>query len=246
MTAYEKPTRFEPRLVRQQTVAWGTVELTFEKPSGFTFKPGQSVDLTLVDPPHTDARGNTRALSIVSAPYEDELVFATRLRDSAFKRTLWALKPGAHVRLEGPFGSFGLHSDRARTAVLIAGGIGITPYISMVRQALRDGAMRQLVLLYSSRQPREAAYLTELQALEARHPASFRLIPTMSERVSPGEWKGRQGLVDRELVAAVMAEHAHPVFYVVGPPAMVGAMKELLAGFGVGDDDIRSEDFSGY
>lgn len=246
MTAYETPTRYEPRLLRQETVAWGTVALAFERPAGFAFKPGQSVDLTLIDPPETDAKGDRRALSIVSAPYEDELVFATRLRESAFKRTLWSLKPGAKVRLEGPFGSFGLHSDHARAAIFIAGGIGITPYMSMIRQALHDGVDRRLVLLYSNRQPRDAAYLGELERLEAQHRGRFRLIPTMSERVSLAEWKGRQGLVDRDLLAGVMAEHAHPVFYVVGPPAMVAAMKELIAGFGVSDDDVRSEDFSGY
>lgn len=246
MTAYERPTSFELQLIRQETVAWGTVALTFGKPAGFAFKPGQSIDLTLVDPPETDAKGNRRALSIVSAPFQDELVVATRLRDSAFKRVLWGLKPGAKVQVDGPFGSFGLHGDRARAAVLIAGGIGITPFMSMIRQALHEGPARRLVLLYSNRQPRDAAYLAELQQLESRHRDSFQFVPTMSERVAVAEWKGRQGLVDRELIAEVMAGHARPVFYVVGPPAMVGAMKELLAGVGIGDDDIRSEDFGGY
>jgi ferredoxin-NADP reductase len=246
MTAYEKRTSFELRLLRQEAVAWGTVALAFEKPADFAFKPGQSVDLTLLDPTETDAKGNRRALSIVSAPYEPELVFATRLRDSAFKRTLWSLAPGAKVQVDGPFGSFGLHGDRTRAAVLIAGGIGITPFMSMIRQALHDGPRRALVLLYSNRQPRDAAFLAELQSLEARHRDSFRLIPTMSERVSPTEWKGRQGLIDAELIATVRAEHPQPVFYVVGPPAMVSGMRQLLANCGIGDDDIRSEDFGGY
>jgi ferredoxin-NADP reductase len=246
MTAYEKQTRFELRLVRQETVAWGTVALAFEKPAGFTFKPGQSVDLTLVDPPETDAKGDRRALSIVTAPFEGELVFATRLRDSAFKRVLWNLKPGAKVQVDGPFGSFGLHSDPARAAVFLAGGIGITPFMSMIRQALHEGAKRRLVLLYANRQPRDAAYLPELQQLAAQHGDSFRLVPTMSERVAVTEWQGRRGLIDRELLASVVAEHARPVFYVVGPPAMVAAMRDLLARFGVGDDDVRSEDFGGY
>ena len=246
MTAHEKPTCFELRLLRQETVAWGTVALAFAKPAGFTFKPGQSVDLTLLDPPETDAKGNRRALSIVSAPYEDELAFATRLRDSAFKRVLWGLKPGAKVQVEGPFGSFGLHSDHARPAVLLAGGIGITPYMSMIRQALRAIAQRRLVLLYANRQPRDAAYLAELQRLSSEHGGAFRLVATMSERVAVTEWQGRRGLIDRELLASVAAEHARPVFYVVGPPAMVAAMKDLLASFGVNDDDVRSEDFGGY
>jgi ferredoxin-NADP reductase len=246
MTAYEKPTSFELPLVRQETVAWGTVALTFEKPAGFTFKPGQSVDLTLLDPPPTDAKGNRRALSIVSAPFERELVVATRLRDSAFKRALGELRPGAKVQVDGPFGSFALHSDRTRAAVFIAGGIGITPFMSMIRQALHEGAARKLVLLYSNRQPRDAAYLAELQALEQRHRDAFQLVPTMSQRVSLQEWKGRQGVIDAELLADAVAERPRPVFYVVGPPGMVAGLRQVLAGLGVSDDDIRAEDFAGY
>jgi ferredoxin-NADP reductase len=246
MTAYEKPTTFELRVVRQQTIARGTLELRLEKPAGFTFKPGQSIDLTLLEPSATDAKGNRRALSLVSAPFEPELVVATRLRDSAFKRVLAGLQPGATVQVDGPFGSFGLHADRTRAAVFIAGGIGITPFMSMIRQSLHAAPPRSLALLYSNRQPRDAAYLEELQALEQDPRGRLQLIPTMSERVASSEWAGRQGLVDAGLVAAVLAEHPRPVFYVVGPPAMAAAMRQLLAGLGIGDDDIRSEDFGGY
>jgi ferredoxin-NADP reductase len=248
MTAYEAV--YEQgttvRVLRQETVAWGTGALTLERPAGFTFKPGQSVDLTLVDPPETDAKGDRRALSLVSAPFERELVVATRLRGSAFKRSLGTLAPGAKVRLDGPFGSFALHADRARTAVFIAGGIGITPFMSMLRQTLHGEPPRPLVLLYSNRQPRDAAFLAELELLEQRHRGTFQFVPTMSQRVTVQEWKGRQGLIDAELIAAVLAEQRHPVFYVVGPPRMVGGMRELLATFKVSDDDIRSEDFGGY
>jgi ferredoxin-NADP reductase len=173
-------------------------------------------------------------------------VVATRVRGSAFKRVVSGLQPGAKVRLEGPFGSFALHGDRARAAVFIAGGIGITTFMSMLRQALHDAPPRPLALLYSNRQPRDAAFLAELELLEQRHRGTLRFVPTMSQRVPVSEWKGRQGPIDAELLAAALAGQPRPVCYVVGPPRMVNGMREMLGALGVSDDDVRSEDFGGY
>lgn len=99
-----------------------------------TFKAGQFMDLTLLDPAETDAEGNTRGFSINSAPDETELVFTTRLRDTAFKRVLRSMPLGTGVQIDGPFGNFTLHSKETRPAVLLAGGIGITP-VQEFRQA---------------------------------------------------------------------------------------------------------------
>src|ERR1700688_1019187 len=75
-------------LIRREEVAEGTMAFHFEKPSGFNFKAGQFADVTLTNPPETDAEGNTRTFSIASPPFENELVFTTRMRDTAFKRSL--------------------------------------------------------------------------------------------------------------------------------------------------------------
>src|SRR5580704_6423939 len=83
------------KLIRREEVAEGTMAFHFEKPSGFTFKAGQSADVTLVDPPDTDAEGNTRTFSIASPPFENELVFTTRMRDTAFKRSQPCSSQGA-------------------------------------------------------------------------------------------------------------------------------------------------------
>jgi len=88
------------------------------------------------------------------------------MRDSAFKRTFKSVRIGAPVQLEGPFGSLTLHNNRARPAVFIAGGIGITPFMSILRQAAKDQLHQRLLLLYSNRRPEDAAFLAELQRLE--------------------------------------------------------------------------------
>ena len=118
---------YQPKLLNRIEVAEGTMAFQFEKPPGFDFTPGQSVDLTLLDPPETDSEGDVRTFSIASAPFEDQLMFATRMRDTAFKRSLKKMPLGTAVKTDAAIGSFTLHKNSAKPAVFLAGGIGITP-----------------------------------------------------------------------------------------------------------------------
>jgi ferredoxin-NADP reductase len=127
------------KLMRREELAEGTMAFHFEKPSGFNFKAGQFADVTLTDPPETDAEGNTRTFSIASPPFENELVFTTRMRDTAFKRSLKKVPLATEVQIGSAAGSFTLHKNRAKPAVFLAGGIGITPFLSISRQADRQG-----------------------------------------------------------------------------------------------------------
>ncbi|MBS0308833.1 MAG: FAD-dependent oxidoreductase [Proteobacteria bacterium] len=234
------------RLKHSDAVADGTMAFHFHKPAGFTFKPGQAVDLVLTDPANPQDEGLRHAFSIVSAPFEDELVFATRMRDSAYKRILRALPAGATAAVDGPFGSLTLHKDRARPAVFIAGGIGITPFMSIVRQAARDRLPQQLLLLYSNRRPEDAAFLDELQTLEKQYD-NFHLAATMTEMdKSNRQWQGETALLDATFIQRACLALTAPIYYLAGPPGMVTAMRQTLNGLGVDDDDIRSEDFYGY
>ena len=239
-------TTFSVRLQRREEVAHGTTAFHFDKPAGFSFKPGQAVDLILLDPPTTDGADGRHAFSIVSAPFEPELVVATRMRESVFKNALKGLPIGSSAQLEGPFGSLTVHNDRARPAVLIAGGIGITPFMSILRQAAKDQLQQRLVLLYSNRRPEDSAFLVELQQLE-RENKNFRLVATMTQmRVSKLPWQGETGLLGEALLKKIGAELVAPIYYLAGPPAMVGALRDNLNHAGVNDDDIRSEEFYGY
>lgn len=234
------------KLLRHETVAEGTMAFYFEKPAGFQFKAGQSADLTLIEPPEMDAAGGTRAFSLVSAPYQDHLACATRMRDSAFKRILRDLAPGAALRLAGPFGSFTLHNNTTRPAVFLAGGIGITPFVSMLRQAAHDTLSHRLYLFYSNKRPEDAAFLDELLALQERNP-NYRCIATMTEmEKSTQRWNGETGFIDAAMVRRTLDALTGPIYYTAGPAAMVTAMREMLNGAGVDDDDIRTEEFAGY
>lgn len=235
------------RLERHEEVAEGTMAFHFKKPDGFTFKPGQAVDLVLINPENMEEEVGRHAFSIVSAPYQEEITLATRMRDSLYKRILGSLAPGALAKLEGPFGSLTLHSDTSRPAVFIAGGIGITPFMSMLRQAAKDLPLRSLALVYSNRRPEDAAFLDELGEIEKKMNTPFTLIATMTDiSKSNKPWDGLVGVIDEALLTRVSAANASPVYYLVGPPGMVEALKESLNGLGVDDDDIRTEEFYGY
>jgi ferredoxin-NADP reductase len=133
------------KLMRREEVAERTMAFHFEKPSGFNFKAGQFADVTLTDPPETDAEGNTRTFSIASPPFENHLVFTTRMRDTAFKRSLRRLPLATEVKIGSAAGSFTLHKNPAKAAVLLAGGIGITPFLSILRQADQGPASAKVV-----------------------------------------------------------------------------------------------------
>jgi ferredoxin-NADP reductase len=232
------------RAARQ--VAAGTMAFHFDKPAGFVFKPGQAVDLVLPAARGADGEALRHAFSVVSAPFEDELVIATRMRDSAYKRALAAMPVGSRAVVEGPFGSLTLHRDRSRGAVFVAGGIGITPFMSILRQAARDPLSRSLALVYSNRRPEDAAFLAELQQLE-RDKRSFRLLATMTDMArSTASWSGETRRVDGALVASAAEGMTSPIHYLVGPPAMVEGVRKALAQAGIDDDDVRSEEFYGY
>src|SRR5258706_1178168 len=162
--------KYETTLTRSETVAEGTMAFHFAKPAGFKFTAGQSLNGSLIDPPETDAKVNALTFSIVSAPHEGELVVATRMRDTAFKRVLKAMPAGGRVGLRGPAGLFTLDPADARPAVFLAGGIGVTPFSSMSGQAAHDRLARGIWLFYSNRRPGDSALLDPLAATPRRIP----------------------------------------------------------------------------
>ena len=247
MPAEEIPvSAYASRLLNRVEVAEGTIAFHFEKPTGFDFKPGQSADLTLPNPPETDAEGNVRTFSIASAPFEDQLMFATRMRDTAFKRSLKKMPLGTVVKMDSAMGSFTLHKNSAKPAVFLAGGIGVTPFSSIVRQADHDRAPHKLYLFYSNRRPEDAPFVEVLQNVEKTNP-QFRFIATMTEmRRSKKTWNGETGRIDQEMLSKYLNELRGPIYYVAGPPALVSGMRKMLVASGVDEDDIRSDEFSGY
>ena len=246
MGARKIPLGYRAKLVTRVEVAEGTMAFHFEKPPGFEFNPGQSSDLTLVNPPETDSEGDVRTFSIASAPFEDQLMFATRMRDTAFKRSLKTVPLGTPVEMEPAMGSFTLHKNSAKPAVLLAGGIGITPFFSIVKQADHERQPHKLYLFYSNRRPEDAPFLESLSNLERSNP-NFRFVATMTEMPrSKRKWEGESGLIDKAMLSRYLSDLRGPIYYIAGPPAMVTEIRKMLVASGVDEDDIRSDEFAGY
>jgi ferredoxin-NADP reductase len=234
------------RLLRSEAVAEGTMAFYFAKPSGFKYRAGQSVDLTLINPSETDAEGNTRTFTLASSPFDEDLMISTRIRDTAFKRVLKNASPGLEVKIQGPSGSFVLHRKTEKTAVFLAGGIGITPFLSMIRQVTHEKTAHHIYLLYSNRRPEDASFLDVLEETARRNP-NFHLIATMTKiEASHREWNGETGHISKKMLTEHLPQVQGPIYYIAGPPAMVAAIRGILFEAAVEEDDIRTEEFAGY
>jgi ferredoxin-NADP reductase len=245
MTATPAWPTFMAGLVGRELVAERTMAFRFEKPADWTYRAGQFVDITLLDPPETDAEGNIRGFSISSAPSEGVIMITTRLRDTAFKRALQAVPLGTAVKVEGPFGDLRLHHAN-RPAVVLTGGIGITPFRSILLETIRAGGLPYpVVVLYANRRPQDAAFLDELRAL-AEQDVNLRFVPTMSGLDASDAWDGERGHIDASMLGRHLDGVTSAIFYLTGPPGMVHGLRTMLIDAGVDEDDIRTEEFTGY
>jgi ferredoxin-NADP reductase len=237
---------YKVKLKAQKSLCAGTTAFYFEKPEGFEFQAGQFFNFTLLSPDETDLEGNTRALSIASAPHERNLMVAMRLRTTAFKRTLNSLPLGTELLLQGPYGSMTLPRNTTRPAVFVAGGIGITPFRSLIWNAAESLSPRRLFLFYSVRVPEEAAFLEELREME-QYKMRYKFICTVTQpEKSRMAWRGETGRISIELLSKWIPDLSLPIYYIAGPPAMVTGVRRMLIGAGVAEEGIRAEEFYGY
>ena len=191
---------YKIKLKDRRQIAEGTMAFYFEKPEGFAYKAGQFADYTLINPAETDAEGNIRGFSLASAPYEDFLMFATRMRDTAFKRVLKTMEPGTELTLDAPYGSFTLHNDASIPAVFLTGGIGVTPVRSIVLQAAHDKLPHKIFLFDSNNRPEDAAFLDELTEAQKENP-NYTFVGTMTQmEKSSRPWHGETGYITQAML----------------------------------------------
>jgi ferredoxin-NADP reductase len=168
------------------------------------------------------------------------------MRDTAFKRVLSTMPLGTAVKIEGPSGDLILKKDVTRTAIFLAGGIGITPFRSIVHWAAKEKLPNRIVLFYSNRRPEDAPFLAELQNLERDNP-KYKLIPSMTEmEKSHQPWNGETGPINQGMLGRHLKGTASGIHYIADPPAMVNGLHDMLKKAGVDDDDSRAEEFAGY
>jgi ferredoxin-NADP reductase len=233
------------RIKEKREVAEGTLLVVFDLLGAeVDFRPGQYFWVTLIDPPYDDEKGARRHITVVTSPNERSILgLCTRLRDSAFKRSLAELPVGADVDVEEPKGSFVLPEQTARPYVFIAGGIGITVFRSMLCYIAEEQLAHRVTLVYSNRDRASAAFLDELAEFERTH-SKFRLVPTMT---NDQEWEGESRRIGVDLLHDQLGNDLGSFEYLVaGPPPMVEGIVETLRTAGVAEEQIRAERFSGY
>ncbi len=217
------------RLKETTQVAPNVYDLVFE-PIGrkLPFQPGQYLEWTL---PHkkVDARGNRRIFSIASSPSEKYIHLGTKTydRSSSFKNALLAMKPGKVIRVAHPAGSFTLPLDTSRKLAFIAGGIGITPFRSMVQSLSDNNDQRDVTLLYGERSPELFAYKSV-----------FNKSSITTKYIT--------GAVDASHITNYVPDFKDRLFYVSGPHAMVQATVSTLKTMGVTSGNIKTDHFTGY
>ena len=232
------------KLIKKEEIANGTMAFYFKKPEGFEFRAGQFADYTLLNPAETDAEGDTRGFSLITAPFEDMVGAATRMRDTAFKRVLKDLPIGTEVKLDGPYGDFTLHKTETTPAVFLIGGIGVTPVRSMIAQATHDKTAHKITLIHSSRTPDDMPFMADFERLAKDNP-NFTYVPVASEG-APDDWQGERGRVNAEMIRKHVPDLHAPIYYLSGPEGMVKAMRQLLVNLDVNEDNIKTEEFAGY
>ncbi|MFZ2719457.1 MAG: FAD-dependent oxidoreductase [Minisyncoccia bacterium] len=233
------------RLIDRSVVAENTCALKFEKPDGFSFLAGQYVLISQPQSaPYTDD-GNSRYLSVASAPRDADISVVIRMRDTAFKQFLATSPIGTHFSIGEARGKLVIDHERKGLHVCIAGGVGITPFMSILKDATSRDKKADYLLLHSNRSPQTAIFLDDLRSLAVEHPW-FQFVPTMTRLGVNDFWDGEIGQIDEVMVRKYVPSTVHAHFLVAGTHDFVVAMKKILQHMSIADTAIRTEEFCGY
>jgi ferredoxin-NADP reductase len=232
------PSGFRIPVVSSRQLTPTTHAIEVEKPKAFLFGPTQFTFLQLLTEQGMDAR----PMSLATSPTRPHLEYAVRLSDSPYKRAFAALRPGDEVLVFGPIGDFVLH--QTRPAILVAGGIGVTPLKGMAEYAADWALPIPIRLVYSNRSEDEIVYRDELEALE-RQNARFRVLHTLTRTADRG-WRDAASRIHRNLLQQAARNLADPIYYISGTPSMVVGTLRLLREEGIPEGDIQVEAFRGY
>ena len=233
------------KIKEKREVAKGTLLVVFDLlGEEFDYRPGQYFWVELLDPPYQDEKGPRRHISAVTSPTDRGVIgLCTRLRDSAFKRSLAELPVGAEVDVEPPKGKFVLPEDASRPLVFVAGGIGITAFRSMLRYIQDKGLPHRVTLIYSNRDRESAAFLDELAEIERANP-NVRLVVTMT---NDDGWDGERRRIDADFFKDHLDANVNEASYMVaGPPGLAKAATAELQKAGVDEKLIATDSFTGY
>jgi ferredoxin-NADP reductase/nitrite reductase/ring-hydroxylating ferredoxin subunit len=207
---------------------------------------------------YNDSKGPIRHFTISSSPTENFIMFSTRIRDSPYKKRLSTLEKGTKVKVRGPEGQFVLHQDSTNSAIFLSGGIGVTPFRSMIKYATDMQLPVKIIMFDSNRNRNNILFKKEFDEW-ANMNKNLKIIYTISEKDQNNEqsslsstandWKGEYGRIDKAMILKYVDTSVlnNSIFYICGPPSMLKAMQSLLQeDLEIPKEKIKVEEFIGY
>ncbi|HZD35536.1 MAG TPA: Rieske 2Fe-2S domain-containing protein [Nitrososphaeraceae archaeon] len=246
-------TNYELTLIQRQSVE-GTDVMSFRFSKKLDYTAGQYAffDLGGVN---NDPKGPVRHFTISSSPTEDSIMITTRIRDTPYKARLSSLQEGARVKVRGPEGKFVLHEDYTKPAIFLSGGIGVTPFRSMIKYATDNELPIRIVMFNSNRNIENILFKKEFDEWKDLN-KNLKIIYTITEEEregsasgTAGEWNGERGRINKAMLTRYLSNEdlANSIYYTCGPPGMIEAMQSLLVDdLQISKERIRTEEFTGY
>lgn len=235
--------RLSLSLVSKIKDAEGIYSFLFNSEHELKFQPGQYMEWTLPGA-HADNRGNRRYLTISSAPTEKQLMFTLKIppNPSSFKASLNGLNAGEHILASQIAGHFTLPKDKTKPVIFIAGGVGITPFRSMIKYLQDTNQPRQISLFYSAIKPQELAFSNVFKQAEN---IGLKTIYTVTSSESEA-WRGETGPIDASLISKYTPDYKNRLIYISGPQAFVASVRQSLIGSGLNHKQLITDYFPGY
>lgn len=223
-----------------------TYEFSFTPNQKMKFNPGQYLEWTLGHA-RPDARGNRRYFTIASSPEEDRVKLGVKFyeKSSSFKRRMLSLNPGDAIMAGSRAGDFVLPRDKDKKLVFLAGGIGITPFRSMIKHLSDAGEKRTITLVFSNKTKADIVYQDVFD--EAAKKLGIKIVHTLTDAPNiPADWDGYRGPIDSYVITKEIPDYRSRMFYVSGPHGFVSGMETMLLRMGIPNNQIKTDFFPGF
>ncbi|MGD0072281.1 MAG: FAD-dependent oxidoreductase [Candidatus Bathyarchaeia archaeon] len=231
--------KFETKIIEIIPRTADVTSYRFPRPPELTYKPGQYFFITIKQ----GDRELTKHFSFSSSPTDkDHFEFTKKFTDHEYSMALKAAKVGDWARIDAPYGQFTFEGEYPKIA-LLAGGIGITPFISICKNATDKRLNSKITLFYGCRTENDIAFKQELEKMQEQN-KNLKIVFMVNEVSS--QWKGATGVINAEMIKKELPDYKDNLFYVCGPPPMVKAMETLVESIGLPKTQLKLEYFTGY
>ena len=228
-------TKFQEIIPRTHDVT----SFRFLRPVELDYKPGQFFFITLKQ----GEKELSKHFSFSSSPTEkNHIEFTKKFTDHEYSLALKATRVGDWAKIDAPYGQFTFEGEYPKIA-LLGGGIGITPLMSICKNATDKTLNSKITLFYGCRTENDMAFRKELEELTQKN---NNLKPIFIVNEPSAQWKGATGIINAEMVKRELPDYSENMFFTCGPPPMVEAMEKLVVSLGLPKENLKREYFSGY